>query len=122
MGDGHWKPLSEIRIGDVVAPDRSVVSAVVDEYCRICNSTLDGVLLSAAQLVDDEGSWVRATHIFNRIGDPYILRHLFVDRGLFIVRAAGGTRLYRVRDYREVDSAEMQTPYDAALASKSDIP
>jgi hypothetical protein len=118
MGNGHWKPLSDIRIGDVVAPDRSVVSAVVDEYCRICSSTLDGVLLSAAQLVEDEGRWVRATHIFNRVGEPYILRHLFVDRGLFIVRAAGGTRLYRVRDYREVDSAEMQTPYDAALASK----
>jgi hypothetical protein len=45
-----------------------------------------------------------------------------VDRGLFIVRAAGGTRLYRLRDYREVDSAEMQTPYDTALALKSDIP
>ena len=119
MGSGHWKPLSEIKIGDVVAPDRSIVSAVVDEYCRICSSTLDGVLLSAAQLVDDEGSWVRATHIFNRVGEPYILRHLFVDRGLFIVRAVGGTRLYRVRDYREVDSEEMQTPYDTALASNN---
>jgi hypothetical protein len=123
MGDGHWKPLSDIKIGDVVAPDRSVVSAVVDEYCRLCNSTLDGVIVSAAQLVDDEGSWVRAAHIYNRVGEPRILRHLFVGRGLFIVRAAGGTRLYRVRDYREVDSAEMQTPYDTALAEKqkSDI-
>jgi len=120
MATGKWKQLSEIQIGDVIAPDRSVVSSVIDEYCRICSESPDGVIMAAAQLVDDEGRWVRATHIFNRIGDPYILRHLFVDRGLFIIRAAGSTRLYRVRDYREVDSPEMQAAYDDALTAKSD--
>jgi hypothetical protein len=122
MGNGHWKPLSEVEIGDVLAPDQNVVSAIVAEFCNQCCCSADGLIVSKAQLVEDNAIWVRATHMYPSMRGPtghgFILRNLFVSKGLFIVRPAGGTRLYRVRDYREVDDPSMQTAYDEALANK----
>jgi len=120
MASGAWKPLYRIQIGDVLAPDRNVVSATIAEYCRTCCRTPDDVLLSAAQLVQQGSLWIRGMYTFRPDNSFFILRHLFMSKGYFIIRAAAGTRLYMVRDYREVDSPELQTAYDAALASKGE--
>jgi hypothetical protein len=121
MGSGTWKPLYYIQIGDVLAPDHNIVSATIAEYCRECYRTPDNVLVSAAQLVQDGSQWKRSAYLYgSKQHGFYIMRHLFATKGFFIIRAAAGTRLYKVRDYREVDSPELQTPYDEALASKGE--
>jgi len=120
MATGAWKPLQSIMIGDVLAPDHNVVRATITEFCRDCYQTEDGIILSAAQLVEQRHSWIRSAYLFHPSEHSFfLLRHLFVSKGLFIIRANGGTRLYRVRDYREVDSPEVQAPYDAVLLSKT---
>ena len=116
MGSGAWKPLYYIQIGDVLAPDQNVVSATITEYCRFACRTPDNILMSSAQLVQDGSHWKRSAYVFgSREHGTFVMRHLFVSKGCFIIRATAGTRLYKVRDYREVDSPEMQTPYDEAL-------
>jgi hypothetical protein len=77
--------------------------------------------VSAAQLIQDGTQWKRSLYLYgSREHGSFYMRHLFVSKGFFIIRAAAGTRLYKVRDYREVDSPELQAPYDEALQSKGD--
>jgi hypothetical protein len=121
MASGAWKPLYRVQIGDMLAPDHNVVSATITEYCRWCYKTADDVLMSAAQLVQQGSQWIRSVYLYRPAEQSFfILRHLFVSKGHFIIRASAGTKLYDVRDYREVDSSELQTPYDEALASKGE--
>jgi len=120
MASGQWKPLHEIQIGDALSPHSNTVTATIMEYCRQCQQTSDGVVLSAAQLVKDRSQWIRSTYLYPPTGSMFILRHLFVTKGYFIIRARAGTQLYSVRDYREADSPELQAPYDEALAKKGD--
>lgn len=116
MISGAWKPLYRVQVGDVLAPDHNVVSATIMEYCQKCCRTPDDVVVSAAQLVQNGAQWIRSIYTFRPDNSFFILRQLFVSKGFFIIRAAAGTRLYKVRDYREVDSPELQAPYDEAIA------
>ena len=120
MASGHWKPLHEIQIGDLLSPHSNIVTATILEYCQQCQQTPDGVILSAAQLVKQGSQWTRATYVYPATGSMFILRHLFVSKGYYIVRSRAGTQLYTVRDYREADSPELQAPYDEALTEKGD--
>jgi hypothetical protein len=123
MASGAWKPLYRIQIGDMLAPDQNVVSATITEYCRFACRTPDNILVSSAQLVQDGSQWKRSAYVFgSREHGTFVMRHLFVSKGCFIIRATAGTRLYKVRDYREVDSPEMQTPYDEALSEHKGDP
>lgn len=115
MASGSWKPLHTLQIGDILAPDHNVVSATITEFCQKVRKTPDDILLSAAQLVQQQQKWIRSTFLYESADAFFLLRQLFVTKGYFIIRARAGTKLYYVRDYREASSPELQAPYDAAL-------
>jgi hypothetical protein len=110
MKDGSWKQLATIKIGDILA-NNAVVTGVIREQCDQIVNTPDKFIMSAAQLIYYETSWIRAAHVWPAVKGGVILCHLMVSNNLpFLVR--GESEIYCVRDYAEITSLDIQAPYD----------
>lgn len=119
LDDGRWVPLSTVPLGATLAGGGRVIG-LVDEHCASLCVGPGGMLISAAQLVNVAGRWVRAAHHFRsanlRDGDGMVLMHLMVlgGDGSFVI-TSGDTELC-VRDYNEWDG--IQAVYDACILKK----
>ena len=115
MKHSLWRPLSEIRIGDILQTG-ATVTGLVEEICNLQCKTPAGSYVSAAQLIYYENSWKRAYHIWPTLDRPetQILLHITTDAD-HPITVRTEWEILNVRDYTEVNSLDMQTPYDAAL-------
>jgi hypothetical protein len=111
MASGSWIPLSTIRIGDRMAGGARVIG-LVDELCETVCVLPDGLLVSAAQLVEVQGRWVRAAHHWRTAGagESMVLMHLLIAGGDGSFMISSGDHEFRVRDYQEWSGS--QAVYD----------
>ncbi len=118
MESGSWIPLSTIRIGDLLAGGARVIG-LVDELCETVCVLPDGLLVSAAQLVEIQGRWVRAGHNWRSAGkgESMVLMQLLMvgGDGSFVI--CSGDHEFRVRDYQEWSGT--QAVYDHWLKGDS---
>jgi len=115
MKNGTWKPLMAVAIHDELMGGGRVIG-IVQELCESICVSPGGHHVSAAQLVQDGDRWIRAAHIWPPLSLPlpHILCHLMVNNNMhFTVGGDGET--FNVRDYAEITSMSMQTPYDKNL-------
>jgi hypothetical protein len=115
MRNGSWKQLDALRVGDMLA-NGVAVTGVIREVCDTQVETPDGFVMSAAQLVYYENAWRRAAHLgWRSLDRSTTLCHIMVSHNQpFLVR---GDEVYCVRDYAEVESLDIQAPYDKNLTS-----
>jgi len=114
MYDGSWKQLANLKIGDQVRSG-AFVSGLISEVCELQSKTPAGIWLSAAQLIHYEGKWTRAANIWPTVKlDRSILNHIMTDSNNPIT-IRSESEVWNVRDYAEVNSLEIQKPYDAIL-------
>jgi len=111
LRNGSWVQLDAVKVGDVLA-NGAMVTGVIREVCDEQMETPDGFAVSAAQLVYYEGLWKRAAHIgWATLDRSTVLCHVMLnDNQPFVVR--GDSEVYCMRDYAEITSDAMQTPYD----------
>ena len=116
MKHGVWKPLNQVAVGDELM-DGSHVTGLIREVCEIQCKTPGGHYVSAAQLVQHGGAWVRAISLWPTVqAATDILYHIMTDKGLKAGITVGGDgEVFNVRDYAEVTSLDMQDPYDARM-------
>jgi len=119
MDSGSMKQLRDIKLGDRLAGDVTVVG-VVREFCEDIRLTPKGWRVSAAQLIQGGLStkWQRAGRMWSAKSQPAELMQVFLDKNKsFIVCGAGAGRgeFWTVRDYQEWHGPQTQTPYDKAL-------
>jgi hypothetical protein len=116
---GSWVPLSTIPLGATLGNGATVIG-LVDELCEDICVGPDGLLISAAQLVQDEldGSWIRAAHRFRTAGEgeSMVLMHLLTTGGDGSFAVCSGDTELRVRDY--VEWADSQSVYDDWLLKR----
>jgi hypothetical protein len=114
MDKGVWKPLASLEIGDVISGGDHVVG-VIREVCQNLVRTPGGHLSSAAQLIHHEGQWIRACYVWTpSFQSTATLYHIMTKHGSPIV-VGGDGEVFRVRDYAEITSLDIQAPYDRAL-------
>jgi hypothetical protein len=120
LRNGSWKQLDALRVGDILA-NGVAVTGVIREVCDTQVETPDGFAMSAAQLVYYETAWRRATHVgWRSLDRSTTLCHIMVSHNQpFLVR--GAEEVYCVRDYAEVESLDIQRPYDTNLTSGTSI-
>ena len=117
LQDGRWVPLSTVAVGATLAGGARVIG-LVDELCESIRVLPDGMLVSAAQLVEVQGRWVRAAHHWRSAGagESMVLMHLLTAGGDGSFRISSGDHEFRVRDYQEW--AGSQAVYDDWLLKK----
>jgi hypothetical protein len=108
-----WKPLSQINIGDIVMGG-ATVTGVVREICPAQVASPGGHVVSAAQLIMHQGRWIRAAHIWPTTAGGGILYHIMVT-GDQPFTVGGDGEVFVVRDYAEVETADIQAPYDKSV-------
>lgn len=114
---GDWKAARDIVIGDTLASAGRVLGTV-REVCEECVKLPSGAIVSSAQLLFEGGKWVRAGIKYKEhiIPEPQTLyQFITANCGTLIARHADTS--YHLRDYREVPLPEMESPYEAELAS-----
>ena len=111
--DTHEKRLGDVIIGDRLSC-RSTVVGVIRELCDHCVRSRSGIIMSAAQLVNVDGLWQRALVVFEPVVGSHVLTQVITDsnRG-FRIRKGAETLFFR--DYMEVHSKTVQSPYDKAV-------
>ena len=120
MADGTWKPAKDAVIGDRLASSGTILG-IVREVCEDCVKLASGATVSAAQLLFEDGRWVRAgiKYSKHRVSEPQTLYQFITERcGTLIARNGGAD--YYLRDYREVPLPEMESPYEEGLKSFSE--
>lgn len=113
--DTYEKRMGDVAIGDRL-PGGDVVVGIVNEICDQCVMSPGGTVLSAAQLIYDpeDEVWTRAVNICKPVAGPRTLVQIITDtNGDFRIRKGGETIL--ARDYMELHSTLVQTPYDWAV-------
>ena len=118
LADGAWVPMGTVKLGDKLKHGGEVLGVVV-EKCDAIAALPTGSRVSAAQLLFDErtGRWARAGSLYagSLSCESSLLVQLITEHcGTIPVRDSG--RMYYIRDYREVGSDEMETPYAAEFA------
>jgi hypothetical protein len=119
MEDGGWLPIEHVGIGARLASGDAVIGTIREECESVCVSP-GGIVVSAAQLIymDRVRGWVRAGTVLPvTSGQGSILVHLMVSGGHNIT-IANTVEVLTVRDYAEITSLDIQTPYDSALATR----
>jgi hypothetical protein len=115
--DGSWIPLRSVQIGDRLAGD-SRVAGIIWETCEsVCRTPL-GSVVSAAQLVEINGSWVRAGNLWpveERDEKNVFIQILTTNNQPFLVCGGDAADIWPVRDYAEWLGPEAEEPYLAAL-------
>ena len=113
MKRGIWKPLHQIVIGDELMGG-ACIKGVIREICESQCMSPAGHYVSAAQLILHESRWVRAAHVWPPVDHSGVLYHVMTTQGIpFTV--GGDNEMFHVRDYAEVDSMDIQDPYDKSL-------
>jgi hypothetical protein len=118
LDTGAWVPLSTVPLGATLHGGAKVIG-LIDELCEDVCVGPDGLLLSAAQLVEVQGRWVRAAHQFRTAGvegDGMVLMHLLLAGGDGSFVVCSGDSEIRVRDYQEW--AGTQSIYDDWLSKR----
>jgi len=115
LANGTWRPITQIHIDDELMGG-GIVKGVIQELCETQVKTPGGHWVSAAQLILYEGKWQRAANIWplNVKERETIMYHLMVTANASITVKAED-EVFLVRDYAEVTSLAVQTPYDRAL-------
>jgi hypothetical protein len=120
MKGGEVKRISDVFIGDVLKGGGKVLG-IVKEMCGYVVAIPGSVrnkMVAASQLVWDKqhNIWRRAEHMFpyNRIvlEKPVVLYQLIVSNNL--IESEG----YVFRDYREVSTPDLESPYEAEMSKK----
>jgi hypothetical protein len=113
--DGSWCLLSQLQIGDALVSG-GVVQGIIHEECSTICRTPAGTVLSAAQLVNHGGRWVRAATLWPSITleKPRILFQLLVSNNKPFPISGHGEILV-IRDYMEWHGPETEAPYEAVL-------
>jgi len=111
--DSHEKRFGDVKIGDRL-PCGSTIVGVIRETCDHCVRSPSGIIMSAAQLVRADGSWQRAVNVFEPVVGSHVLTQVITDsnRGF---RVRKGAETLFVRDYMEVHSTAVQSPYEKAV-------
>lgn len=121
MQDGSARSIADMRLGDVLVGGARVVGVIREECATTVYLPQSGVVVSAAQLLFRNGHWQRAGNVFAPapVADtPQILRHLMLAGGddqIIQIMDPQTRRTYLLRDYAEVESDAVQTPYDRAM-------
>lgn len=115
LSAGHWVPLSTVPLGATLANGARVIG-LVDELCESVCVGPGGMLMSAAQLVQVAGRWVRAAHQYRSAKEELVLMHLLIVGGDGTFRISSGDEEVIVRDYVEWDGT--QAIYDAHILKK----
>jgi len=117
MKHNVWKPISQVCIGDELMGGGRIIGVIRERCDALCKSP-GGHYVSAAQLIQYGNRWVRAAHIWPAATYLYDLCHLMVTNNAYFTVGADG-EIFNVRDYAEVTSMDMQTPYDANLKMRA---
>ena len=119
MEDGWAVPLSTVPLGAKLAGGARVIG-LVDEHCESICVGPGGLLMSAAQLVNVSGRWVRAAHHYRTAGvgagEGMVLMHLMLAGGDGSFVISSGDVEVQVRDYNEWTG--IQAVYDAHILRK----
>jgi hypothetical protein len=116
MKDTTLKPLSQVRIDDDLMGGGRV-TGIIREVCEQQCKTPAGHTVAAAQLILHEHGWTRAAHIWPRYAPVTpVLYHLMTTAPFTV---GGDGEIFMVRDYAEVSTIDMQTPYDKKLTAQS---
>jgi len=110
LKSGVWKPLMHVQIGDELMGG-SHVTGIIEEVCAQQCESPGGHYVSAAQLIQYEGRWIRATNVWPTYQINSVLHHLMTSNGAQIT-VGGDEEVFNVRDYTEIASMDMQAPYD----------
>jgi hypothetical protein len=114
--DGSFIALGSITLGTVLANGARVVGIIHEECGEICELPRSNCVVSAAQLIHLNHTWVRAGTRWSSTKKRQILVHLMLDtKQSFYVYEPLTLRSYGVRDYTEVADVAMQAPYDQKL-------
>lgn len=117
MMNGLWKPLYEVKIGDILMSGASVIG-IIQEFCKEQCVSPAGHYVSSAQLIYHGDTWVRAAHIWPRAPETHqtSLYHLMLsqDTGFTV---GGDGEMFNVRDYAEITDLDIQTPYDRDISN-----
>ena len=110
MIDGQFKEIQYISIGDILA-NGGVVKGLVKEQVSSIVKLKNGYKVSASQLFWSESAsaWVRAGALFQSIKEDVVFYQLINDKSIL------ESPTYIFRDYREVDSGEMEEAYSRKL-------
>jgi hypothetical protein len=118
MGDGSARPISDVRLGDVLVNGARVVGVIREECASLRYLPQSETVVSAAQLVFRDGHWRRAANAFAPAAAGQILCHLMLAGGedqVIQIMDPHTHRLYLLRDYAEVEDDAVQAPYDRAM-------
>ena len=115
MADGTWKAVSDVRLGDRLEGDTTVLGLVLEATNGVCVHPASDVAVTPAQLLFHGERWQRAATLFPIRPTPAILHQFITSRtGPMILRGANGKTVW-VRDYREAPLPEMESAYVDAL-------
>lgn len=111
-----WIQANQVKIGDRLYGGNEVVGLVAEECKSVCN--WKGVLVSAAQLVEDKGVWKRAAHLSEpqqetRTLIQFLTRHVRP----FPIAVHPEKESVWIRDYREAPLPEMEDCYREEVAA-----
>jgi hypothetical protein len=116
--DGSYISLDSISLGTILANGARVVGIIHEECRQVCELPRSHCVVSAAQLIHLNHTWVRTGTHWPTTKKRRILVHLMLDtQQSFYVYEPLTMRSYGVRDYTEVADAAMQAPYDQKLNS-----
>ena len=116
MVDGSWVLADSVRIGDVLASGAWVVGIVTEDCEEMC-ITPGFKMVSAAQLIQQDGIWVRAAHIWPSLRNysRRLIHFITSDGGPLIIADSLDSESYAVRDYQEWAGPEVQAIYEHAM-------
>jgi hypothetical protein len=121
LQDGSARPISDIRMGEILSNGARVVGLIREECATLVHLPQSGIVVSAAQLIFRSGHWQRAANVFAPAparAAPQILCHLMLTGGedqIIPIMDPQTRRTYLLRDYAEVEDDAVQAPYDRAM-------
>lgn len=114
--DDAYIPLGSVGLGTVLANGSRVVGIIHEECSQVCHLPRSHCVISSAQLIHLDHTWVRTSTRWPIMKKRHILVHLMLDtKQWFYIYEPFTLRCYGVRDYTEVADAAMQAPYDQIL-------
>jgi len=113
MEDGSFKVLRNISIGDKISQGGLVMGIVQEQVYNIC-TTDNNLRVSAAQLIWDDQSWIRAGSKYPviKLNKPEVFYQLITDLNIIVTKSGD-----MCRDYREVNVPEMEAAYERELSA-----
>jgi len=114
LANGSYKTIKSIHVGDIVAGGGLVRGTVQEKVSSVC--LLPGsIRVSSAQLIWDlnRNCWTRAGNLIKALPVDEVFYQLITDNSIL------ETRLYMMRDYREVGIPEMESAYAENFKSRN---